>query len=290
MFAIMGSTGNVGGAALRALLKDGQKVRGITRRPALLANTGAETVTAGAKDTEALAEAFAGADGVFVMLPPPVTEPDIFAASRAAIDAIGTALRRAKPAHVVALSSEGAQLPSGTGPVVTLHELEAELARTGLPTTILRPTYFMENWAAVLPAAAEAGILPSSRLPLETPGPMVATADIGAVVAQSLRDGAPNSTRVINILGPQDYSGVDAAAILSTHLGRPVAPVPMDGPASRAALLEAGLSESYADALVELYDAINSGLIDPNDRSGEIVHGTVTLDQVLGGLLTRKAG
>ena len=77
MHAITGITGKVGGAAARALLASGQKVRAVVRdgykaRP--WAALGCEVAVAEMEDADALARAFAGCTGVFV-LPPPCFDP-----------------------------------------------------------------------------------------------------------------------------------------------------------------------------------------------------------------------
>ena len=73
MYAIMGITGQVGGAAARTLLANGQSVRAIVRDPSKAARwaaVGAEVAVADFRDPAALQSAFAGVDGVFVMNPP----------------------------------------------------------------------------------------------------------------------------------------------------------------------------------------------------------------------------
>ena len=63
MYAVMGITGNVGGAVARTLLAKGEKVRGIVRNPEKAAEwqkQGAELFKADYDDVEALTAAFTG--------------------------------------------------------------------------------------------------------------------------------------------------------------------------------------------------------------------------------------
>ena len=73
MYAIMGITGKVGGAIAENLLARGEQIRAIVRNPEKAArwrDRGAETAVADVDDPDALASAFEGTDGVFLMVPP----------------------------------------------------------------------------------------------------------------------------------------------------------------------------------------------------------------------------
>ena len=73
MFAITGITGNVGGEVARNLLAAGQPVRAVmrdVRKGDAWAERGCEFATADINDAAALASAFEGAEGVFVLVPP----------------------------------------------------------------------------------------------------------------------------------------------------------------------------------------------------------------------------
>src|SRR5437763_154912 len=82
------------------------------------------------------------------------------------------ALAARRPRHGVLLSSVGADLPSGNGPIASLYRAETRLAATGVKLTKLRAAYFMENWAGMAPPAKSDGVLPS-MLTLGRAAPMV---------------------------------------------------------------------------------------------------------------------
>jgi uncharacterized protein YbjT (DUF2867 family) len=157
IFVVAGVSGNTGSVVAETLLAQGKAVRVIVRDAAKGAPwkaRGAEVAVATLTDADALARAFAGADGVYVLAPPAGFGAEDPSAERPAQNAaITSALRKARPAHVVLLSSEGAQHPAGTGPIAALHVLEREIAATGVPATFLRAAYFMENWGASLGGA-----------------------------------------------------------------------------------------------------------------------------------------
>jgi uncharacterized protein YbjT (DUF2867 family) len=79
MYVILGATGNTGSVAARKLLDSGKKVRVVGRdskKLAPFASRGADAFATDVLDTDALSRAFAGAEGVYVLLPPAMSLPD----------------------------------------------------------------------------------------------------------------------------------------------------------------------------------------------------------------------
>lgn len=278
MFVVMGATGQVGGAVIETLKQRRQTVRAIARDPARAAHLGVETVRGDASNAASLASALTGAQAAFVMLVPPPQAADVLAESRAISRAVAAAVRTAGVPHLVALSSVGAQLASGNGVVQALHEFETALAGAAPSIVFLRPGYFMENWANVLPAA-QAGVLPSAHDPLDAKGEIVSALDVGRTAAELLLE-PKSGTRIVSLRGPAEYSAVDAAAIVSKLLGKEVAAVPMSREESIAGLLAAGLGADYAEKLADLDDAANAGrMVFP--AGGDLRRGSVTLEEAL---------
>lgn len=280
MFAIMGATGHVGRVVINALDQSQHALRALTRNPKSYAGPGGAKF-ADPQDADSLAKAFDGARGVFVMIPPYWQAKDHSAEGQRAVKAIGHALRISKPDHVVLLSSEGAHLSSGTGPIKALHLLEGEIRTSGVPTTILRASYFMDNWAPLLPVAQEAGVLPSGQVHLDRAIEMVSTQDIGKAAAWALLEGAGDGTRILNVVGPGKLAPNDVAKAVSTILGKPITAVPQAPEDVHHALVSMGASASYADALVELYDGINTQRIEFEPNLGETVKGQVDIVSAL---------
>ena len=279
MFVIMGATGKVGGAALEALKQRGIALRAVARDPSRAQGLGVETWRGDASDAESLAAAFSGAQAAFVMLVPPYQARDVLAESRVMARSIAAAVRAAGVPHVVALSSVGAHLGAGNGIVQVLHDFEAALADAAPSLVFLRPGEFLENWAGMLPAAREAGVLPSGKAALDKRHEAVSALDVGRVAADLLLDPRAG-TRIVDLAGPAPYSALDAAAALSRLLGKPVTAVPSSREQSVAALVAAGLGADYAAKLAELDEAIDTGRLD-FPAGGDFRRGTVTLDAVL---------
>lgn len=280
MFVIMGATGQVGSAVLQELKQRKAAVKAIARDPARAAGLGVEVVRGEASDAASLAAAFKGAEAAFVMLVPPPQAADVLAESRAIARAIAEAVRASGVPHLVALSSVGAQLASGNGIVQALHDFETALAGAAPSIVFLRPGYFMENWAAMLPAAQGAGVLPSAQKPLDARGEIVSARDVGRTAAELLFEPRPG-TRIVDLAGPAEYSPVDAAAILSKLLGKQVSAVPMSREEAVAGLMAAGLGADYAAKLADVDDAANEGRMGFPTGGGEVRRGTVTLEQAL---------
>jgi uncharacterized protein YbjT (DUF2867 family) len=159
MYAITGVTGHVGGAVARDLLAAGASVRAVVRdqeKGRAWAELGAEIAVADFADRTALAAAFAGCRGAFVMLPtiPTATDAD----HRALADSIAAAVAGSGVSHVAMLSSIGADLPEGTGPIRWLYHLESRLRDTGTVLTAIRSPHFQEKVETVLGAATGAGV------------------------------------------------------------------------------------------------------------------------------------
>lgn len=286
MFAILGATGQTGGAALAAALAAGQTVKAIVREPSratALADKGAVLAKADLDDVEALTAAFAGAESAYVLNPVPHAAEDVFAAAARNGAAIAEAIRRAGVPHVVALSSSGAHRTEGTGIVRALHDFEQALRGAAPSLTFIRATEFMENWGSVLAVAAEHGILPSMRQPLDAAGETVSALDVGRQAAVELA--LPHAgERIVNLKGPAEYSPEEAAQALTELFGKPVVAVPTPREEWEPGLVAAGLSESHARELAALYDAMNAGRAGFEDV-GETRRGTVTLKEALAGLL-----
>ncbi|WP_229074525.1 NAD(P)H-binding protein [Actinoplanes sp. DH11] len=258
MYAITGVTGHVGGAAARALRAAGRPVRTVARDAAK------GDVVADLTDTAALSKAFAGCDGAFVLLPtvPPFTD----AAHRELADSIAAAVRDSGVPHVVMLSSYGADLPDGTGPIRWLHHLENGLRATGAAVTAIRSPHFQEKVETVLDAATGAGVFPVFADSADEPIPMVATRDIGAAVADALSSPAGTS-EIIHLEAPE-YTERQVAEVLGELLGTPLRVVTVPRAGWLAAFTDAGLPPLLAAELVALHEADADGLLLPRgDRA-----------------------
>ncbi len=263
MYAILGASGNTGHVVAKTLLERGQKVRAIGRNATHLqplAAQGAEVFIADVTDAAALTKAFQDADSAYVMIPPNPASSDALAYENRVGDAIATAVRSTRVKNIVALSSIGADKPSGTGPVVGLYNLEQKLNQIDAANILhLRAGSFMENTLAQAGAIRMMGsavgpIRPDLKLP------MIAARDIGAAVADALLQLAFHGKQIQELHGQRDLDYSDAATIIGKAIGKPkLAYVQAPDDQLRAAMVQMGMSGNFAGLMLEMAAALNSG-------------------------------
>ncbi|PSH05357.1 MAG: epimerase [Acidobacteria bacterium] len=263
MYVVAGVTGNTGSVVAKQLLALGKKVRGIGRTEQRLqpfVQKGGEPFVADLTDKDALAEAFAGAEGVYVMIPPNPSAHDFREHQHQVAEAIASALERSNVKHVVSLSSIGADKEEGTGPVTGLHRMEQRLERIpGLNVLHLRAGYFMENTLIQAGIIDALGVCSGPLLP-ELKIPMIATADIGAAAAEHLLKLDFNSHVTLELQGPRDLSMSEAVSIIGKVIGKPDLKydhAPDDQVSD--AMREMGMSPDLVEQMLEMAKAMNSG-------------------------------
>jgi uncharacterized protein YbjT (DUF2867 family) len=284
MYVITGATGHTGSVAVATLRSQGKRVRAVVRDAAKaeqLARLGAEIVVADLSDQGALARAVEGAAGVYLLSPPDMRSSNFVEERRALTARQVATLASARVPHVVFLSSMGAHLPSGTGPIMTTHNVEEQLRQAGVPSTFVRASYFVENWGAVVHPVKQDGVLPTF-IAAERPTSMVSSADIGKTAAQALLDG-PRGGRVIELKGPTDPTPREVAATFSKLLGRPIQTVEAPLSAVVPTFTSFGISENVANLYREMYEALASGRL--VSAPGESIRGQTSLETTLRTLL-----
>jgi len=263
MYVVTGATGNTGHIVARKLLASGQKVRVIGRTAEHLqplVAEGAEPFVADLTDRQAVTKAFIGARAVYAMVPPLVTSSATRAYQDQVSDALAAALAVNKVPYAVTLSSVGADKSDKTGPVVGLHNLEQKLNQIGgLNVLHLRPGYFMENTLAQVGAIQAMGITGGPLRP-DLQVAMIATRDIAEVAATELLNlnFQPKQTRELH--GQRDLTMTEVAAIIGKAIGKPgLAYAQLSDDQFRGALTQVGMSVDFANLLLEMTAAMNSG-------------------------------
>lgn len=284
MYVIAGATGRVGSATAKNLLDAGAEVRVLVRRPqdsGTWEAQGAQASVVVLEDRAALGEALTGSTGFFALLPFDLGADDLDAHADALIASIAGAVADQRVPHVVVLSSGGADLAEGTGPITGLHRLEQALVAAGAKVTALRSGHFQEKVADVIDVAREEGVYPVFEASADQPIPMVATQDLGAVAAQALLS-PPASSEAVDIVGPS-YSEREVAKILGDALGRELHVATLPEKAWAGALEDAGFRPHVAASLAELYRADERGLLLPRgDRSVRV---STPLEATIGRML-----
>jgi uncharacterized protein YbjT (DUF2867 family) len=265
MIAVMGAGGNTGGRISERLLQQGERVRALGRSAAKLASLGskgAEVLTGDATDAEFLTGAFRDADAVYTLLPPNPQSPDLRKKWDEQGEAIVKAIRDSGVHHVVFLSSIGADLPEGTGPIAGLHAQEERLRKLpDVNALILRPASFFENFYATLGLMKHQGVnggavAPDLRLP------MIATRDIADVAARAVTARDWTGVVVRELLGPRDLTHAEATRIIGAHIGKPdLKYVQFPYADFASSLVQMGISANMAGLYAEMARAFNEGKI-----------------------------
>lgn len=281
MFVVLGATGNTGSAVVETLLSKNQPVRVIVRsadKGAGWKAKGADVAVASLDDVPALAKAFEGAKGVYLLVPPNYGAVAWLADQRQRMDRAAEAVQKSGVEHVVLLSSVGGHLQGGTGPIRAASYGEQVLGCHAKRLTILRPCYFMDNWAPVIGAAKAQGVLPTFIAP-QAKIPMISTKDIGRIGAERLMTGGYGK-QIVEMAGPEEYSPDQAASALSQILGKTVTAQHAPLSAVVPTFKSFGFSDEAARLFEEMYSAFSKGAIG-YEHPDKLVRGTVTLDDAL---------
>ena len=274
MFLVMGITGKVGGATARHLLAQGKKVRALVRdreKAAIWADQGVELVDGDWIDAAAIQRALDGVEGAFLMLPAIWAPSPDFKEAKSVIANYVTALTKAAPPRIVALSSMGANRTSGLGMITALSLLEQGFQGLTSPIAFVRAGAFFENFLYGL-HVAQGGTLPVYYNPTNRKSTMVATNDIGAEVATLLTGPAWPGHRVIELgsLVSADEVAVQLGEVLKLDV-RAFA-VPRAGWAE--AFEQFGVPKGQTGPAEEMYEAVNAGWTDLGVEGTEHVAGT----------------
>ncbi|WP_031167146.1 NmrA/HSCARG family protein [Streptosporangium roseum] len=247
---VVGATGLQGRTVTRHLLRDGWRVRALTRDPngaeaQALARAGAQVVRAQMADLDSLTAAAEGAWGLFSVQPTvgsPGTARDFTTEDEVRWGVnVAEAAHAAGVGHLVFTSVAGADRHlSEKVPVnlVSKWRIEQRIAELGLPATILRPVSFMENFTGGY--ALRNGTLSTGIAP-ETAQQLMAVEDVGAVTASAFAQPEEWIGRAVS-LAADELTPVQVAEAIGTALGIPLPYVQIPIEAIR------GLSEDFAYA------------------------------------------
>ena len=252
MLLLTGVTGKTGGASAQALLKAGIKFRAIVRnaeKAAALKAAGVELVIGDVTDRAALEKAMTGVDKVLMTLPNGEKQLDL---EKQFVDVAKA--RGVK--HVVKMSSMEATA-TARAPIPKIHYAsEQYLQKSGLAWTMIKPNFFMQNFLGSAGTIKEQG---KFFLPMgQGKTVMIDTRDVGACVA-AVMTGTGHAGQAYELSGPEVLSFADAAARMSTALGRTIqyVPVPMDS--YRQTLARFLTSEWHLNAVCALFQEIADG-------------------------------
>lgn len=248
---VTGATGQVGGAVVEALVGNNMQVRAATREP--VDYRGDRQVTPIRFDyhaPETFAPALAGADGLFL-----IALPLDFAAPYALAPIIDQA-KAAGVAQIVLNSALGVELNEEA----PLRKVERYLMVSGVPYTIVRPNFFMDNFVtgslAPMITEKEGIFLPAGGARTS----FIATRDIAAVVAAAFTEGLRGQE--FNLTGPEALDHYQVAAAISKVSGRPITYQPLNEGDFLAMMQKRGMPGEAARYLAMLYGIVRAGYME----------------------------
>lgn len=219
-FFVTGATGQQGGGVARHLLEQGQRVRVLTRSAAkaeALNTLGAEIVVGDLTDRSVLEKALVGVDGVFGMTTP--FEGGMEAEVQQG-KTLADAAKAANVKHYVFTSVGGADKNSGIPHFETKWKVEQHIGQIGLPATILRPTFFMDNFGSFFREGILKGTLTLPMRP-ETKLQMIAVNNIGQFGGEALLRPDEFMGKAIELAG-DDLTMPEVIAHLSRTMNRTI--------------------------------------------------------------------
>jgi len=276
MIVVTTPTGDIGHQVLERLVAAGAPVRVVARDPSRIPDAlraHVEVVQGSHGDAAVVNQAFAGADAVFWLVPPDSRAPSLDAAyldfTRPALDA----LQKHGVKRVVTVSAlgRGTAQADRAGLVTASLAMDDLIAGTGVALRALAMPSFMDNTLRQVASLRDEGIFASSISPDRTL-PTVATRDIAAVAADLLLDDSWSGQETVPVLGPEDLSPADMAAVLSDVLGKPIElqHTPLD--AVKAQMAGYGASDAFVQGYTAMMAAKDAGLDEgdldaPRDRT-----------------------
>jgi uncharacterized protein YbjT (DUF2867 family) len=266
--AVTTPTGNVGSVVAKELLtrrstevvllaRDSAKIESLVQQGGIVFEGSLD-------DRDFVMDATRGVDLLFWVTPPSFAE-NHRAFRRACGENAAAAVKANRIQRVVDISSVGAHLESGTGPILELRHVEKQLEKVAPHVTHLRPHMFMENFFASLD-----GIQHARSVFLPVPGSasalFIASRDIGEYAAERILDASWSGRRVVELVGPERLTFDAAAAILSDVLGEKIGHVQVTPDATREALRALGFADDAAAGILEIYESTAAGRLEPEGQ------------------------
>ena len=219
---VTGATGQQGGAVTRHLLKSNFKVRALVRdenKPASqeLKKLGVEVIQGNMTDTAALDKAMEGVYGVFSVQN--YWEHGYDGELNQGKE-VADAAKKAGVKHFVQSSVGGAERLTKLPHFDVKFEIEEYLKELNLPTTVLRPVFFMENFNTFsAPVEADGKFTLTIAMKPETKLQMITVDDIGAITALVLSEPEKYIDKEIELAG-DELTMPEVAAAFSKVKGK----------------------------------------------------------------------
>ncbi|MDP3916072.1 MAG: NmrA family NAD(P)-binding protein [Bacteroidota bacterium] len=264
-YVVTGSLGNISKPLAEKLIAAGHHVTVISskdEKAALIEEMGAKAAIGSVEDVVFLTKAFTGADAVYTMVPPHFGAADWKKYIAGIGENYAKAIKASGVKNVVNLSSMGAHMPEGCGPVSGLYFVEKALnALEGVNVKHLHPGFFYTNFLGQIGMIKNMGIMggnygENAKLVIVHPE------DIADVAAEEMQN-LSFKGKSIRYIASDEKTTHEVAAILGKAIGKPEIPwVNFKDEETLGGMLQAGIPEEIAKNYTEMGVAMRSGEMD----------------------------
>lgn len=262
-YVLTGSLGNINKPMVEQLTKAGKSVTVISSRgetQAEIERLGAKAAIGSVTDADFLVKTFTGADAVYLMIPSNFGQANFLDYQKEVSNNYVNAVRRSGVKNVVLLSSIGAHLRQGAGPIDGLGYLEEELEKLeDVNVKMLRPSYFFYNLNGMAGMARQAGIIGSNFGGTAEKIALTHTNDIAKEAVKNLLS-LDFKGKTVQYIVSDERTSDEIAQVLGKAIGRPeLVWVPFSDEESLQGMLQAGLSEDMAGRYTQMGKAFREG-------------------------------
>ncbi|WP_274649048.1 NmrA family NAD(P)-binding protein [Paenibacillus humicola] len=271
MMVITAPTGQIGRQVLDMVLDRAESIRVIARDPSRLSTRvrdRVEVIQGSHDDIDVVIKAFAGADTVFWLVPPKPHAKSIQDHILGFVKPLCEAIHTHGIKRVVGISSLGRATAKNAGQISAIFAMDDLIESTGVSYRSLCMPGFMENMLMQVESIKRQGVFfhPMSG---DRKVPHCATRDIAAVAANLLIDPSWSGQQNIPVCGPEELSFNDMAQIMSEVLGRAIRFQQVSGEDYKAALMQHGMSDAWAQGLINMAAAVDKGIYNDVPRNPE---------------------
>jgi uncharacterized protein YbjT (DUF2867 family) len=260
---ITGSLGNISKPLAELLINNGHEVTIISSDPKKINNiegVGAKAAIGSVSDVAFLTSAFKGADAIYTMVPPNWTVNNYRQYIKETGNNLRDAIKAAGVKKVVNLSSVGAHLSEGTGPIAGMHDVEQTLnTLDGVAVKHLRAGFFYINFFFDIGTIRQMGIM-GNNYGSNAKMVMVHPMDIAIATVQELQGSFEGKS--YRYVVSEEREIADIVKVLGTAINKPDLPwVQFSNEETYAGMTAAGMSAAIASTYVEMGTAIKSGIL-----------------------------
>ena len=282
-YIITGSLGHISKPVVQKLKAAGHSVSVITSKPERskdIEALGATSSVGSVEDAAFLKRVFSGADAAYLMIPPNMKLTGTWMDyQRKVINNYIEALKASGIKHVVLLSSIGAHLGKGTGPIDGISAAEWLLSQQkNINLKIVRPSYFFYNLMGMIPMIKNMNIMGSNFGSTEEKLVLTHTSDIASVVADELL-GLKFKGHSIRYIASDERHPKEIAEILGNAVGKPGTPwIEFKNEDALNGMLQGGMNKEIATGYVEMGASLKSGKMQGDYWKNKPVLGKVKLE------------